>query len=124
MSQCAYTSIAACGILYVLLALRMSFFRLAGSPGENKINSPLNRWYEVQMLTAEWTPIGIGLGLALLHKGTAPVEWVEWLLGAFCTARYIFALSRIWFTFFPGSVVSMVTCYVSTAAMCALLIAY
>ena len=63
------TAILGCvGALAVLgngLGLRMSFFRVAGSPGEADPNSPLQKMYLAQQLTAEWNGTLLPLFLAL-----------------------------------------------------------
>ena len=119
-----YTSMGALGVLYTALAFRMSMYRLAGSPGEDEPNSRLNRFHELQMLTAEWTPIGIGLGLALVFKNTAPTQWIELLVAAVVLTRYVFAATRILKLSYVFGVLSMTGCYIATFAMSGLLIAY
>uniref|UniRef100_A0A7S1QVY1 Uncharacterized protein n=1 Tax=Neobodo designis TaxID=312471 RepID=A0A7S1QVY1_NEODS len=121
-SGCVYACVGSLFVLYVLMALRMSFYRLAGSPGEDKPNSPLNRFYEIQMLTAEWVPIGAILSLALLYKGTLPGYYIECLVGAFTIARVAFVVVKLYVRIHVAGVISMVTCYVATLLMALALI--
>jgi len=56
-----------CGALAILaggLGVKMSQFRVAGSPGENDPNSALNKWYLHNQLVAEWNATLIPLFLA------------------------------------------------------------
>ena len=117
-SACVFACIGSLFTMYVLMALRMSFYRLAGSPGENKPNSPLNKFYEVQMLTAEWIPVGSILGLALLYKATLPGFYIECLVGGFTIARFVFTIVKLEYVpvHFLG-VVSMTSCYICTLLM-------
>lgn len=73
------------------LALRMSFFRLAGSPGESDPNSPLNKWYETQCLAAEWNPLAVGLLLACFAKKDESVL-SAWMAVALTASRFTFAI--------------------------------
>ena len=88
-----YASLGLLGGLCTALALRMSFYRLAGSPGEAKPNSPLNVLSEVQLLTAEWAPLGAFLALAAKQKG-APALPVDILTATFVASRVTFVASR------------------------------
>ena len=114
---CVYACIGVLTALYGLLALRMSFYRMAGSPGEDKPNSPLNRMYELQMLTAEWVPIGCVLGLALVQKNTMSPYYRDCLVGAFTVARLAFAGNSIARGPHLVGMVSMITCYSATLLM-------
>ncbi len=114
---CVFASIGALFVLYVLMAMRMSFYRLAGSPGEGKPGSPLERFHEVQMLAAEWTPIGAGLALGLVVKGTVPSFYRSCLVGAFVASRFLFTVSKLNRLPMIVNVVSMVTCYTAALAM-------
>ena len=123
-SECVFACIGTLFLLYVALAFRMSLYRLAGSPGEDKPNSPLNRFYEVQMLTAEWVPVGAILALALLYKGTLPSFYIDCLVGSFTLSRILFAAAALrYIPIFAVRVVAMSTCYLVTIAMAAALVA-
>jgi hypothetical protein len=125
-ADCVYACIAVLAGLYGLLALRMSMFRLAGSPGEAKPNSPLNRFSEVQLLTAEWIPVGAVLALALVQKGALPAFYRDCLFGTFTVARVTFAAAKLGFIpglGFPLGVASMVSCYLATFGMAGALVA-
>jgi hypothetical protein len=123
----AYQSIGALGLLAVSLALRMSMYRLAGSPGENVVNSPLNRAYEAQQLTAEWTPLGICLILANLLKVTPETQgFLNIAAVTFCVCRYIFTARYFLPTGVANSIrqvsiLAMTTCYFAAFALVALL---
>jgi hypothetical protein len=87
---CVYACVGVLLLQYGLMALRMSMYRLAGSPGEGKPNSPLNRFSELQLLHAEWAPVGAILGLALLHQGKLPPFYRDCLIGSFALSRVAF----------------------------------
>ena len=116
-NTCVYACIGVLTALYGLLALRMSFYRMAGSPGEDKPNSPLNRMYELQMLTAEWVPIGCVLALGLVQKNTMSPYYRDCLFGAFTVSRLAFAGNRIVSGPHLVGMVSMITCYTVTLLM-------
>ena len=63
-----FQCIGALTLLGGFQALQMSLFRMAGSPGERDPNSRLNKTSEMQLLTAEWNPVGICLMLALILR--------------------------------------------------------
>ena len=113
-------SIGSLGVLCGLLATRMSFFRLAGSPGEGNPKSALTRWSELQLLTAEWAPVGAFLVLANLQKGT-DLKTVQVLAAAFAASRWVFALNWLSLRSMAVSVPTMVTCYLVTFALSATL---
>lgn len=108
-------SVGALALLYGATAARMSAFRLAGSPGEDKVNSPLNRCWEANQLTAEWVGIGSALILAVGQKQLSGGELAAAELAAFVfvAARWAFC-ARYWLPrslSFAIGVPSMVTCY-------------
>lgn len=95
-----------------LLALKMSFFRLAGSPGEQDPESPLNKWWLSQTLAAEWNPLCIGLFLAMHVKGDdSDVAKYSAILLTF--ARLVFGVRHLFpkSLYFPIGFPSMVTSY-------------
>ena len=122
-----FQCIGALGALAVALALRMSFFRLAGSPGEGKINSPLERMYEAQQLTAEWAPLGCVLILANMLKGSKELElYVNYCALIFTVCRYVF-VARYFLPFNKGlymmcGMPTMIGCYTATAGLAAMLL--
>ncbi len=121
-----YASLGALGLLSVSMALRMSFYRLAGSPGDGEPNSPLTIFYEYQMLNAEWAPIGGFLALANLLRDKNP-EVTQLLTFGFFLTRFFFAFNAV-----SGrkrsalrhmfNVANMTTCYLITFAMSASLL--
>ena len=134
MSCVPLTDLQCIGILALqscFQALRMSFFRLAGSPGENDPKSDLNRHHLAQQLTAEWNPLGMVLILAnrFLVKDADGDSWGC----VFAIAANLFVLSRVTFTlrvlfyeklsFLPNIalMMPMIFCYAATAIMGALL---
>jgi hypothetical protein len=121
---CVYACIGVLMLQHGLMALRMSMYRLAGSPGEGKPNSPLNRFSEQQLLHAEWAPVGAILGLALMHKGHLPPFYRDCLVGSFTLSRVCFSATPLLGLPHIVDIVSMTACYLSTIAMAALLIAY
>jgi hypothetical protein len=112
MSSVYLQCVGALSLMSGALALRMSMFRLAGSPGEDKPNSPLNNWWLNQTLAAEWNPLVIGLLLALHVRGdnsTASVATAITLTAArFLFASKAFAPKAL---AFPLGFGSMVTSY-------------
>ena len=120
---CALMSVGSLGVLCGLMALRMSFFRLAGSPGEGNPRSAMTRWSEYQLLNAEWAPVGAFLVLANLQKGTVPAELVQILAATFAATRWLFAIDGIFLGHKLGVPV-MTTCYVATLALSATLFIY
>ena len=86
------------GIQAGLQALRMSFFRLAGSPGESDPNSDLNRHYLAQQLTAEWNPLGMVLILAGRMIGNRGKKECCLQHCVFTGAANLFVISRLGFT--------------------------
>jgi hypothetical protein len=94
---CPLKLIGAMGALCGALALRMSFYRLAGSPGEGEEDSCLTKCYWCQQLTTEWFAIGTPLMLAVYlkkPKGTlAKVAGISNLV--FTATRFTFAGARL-----------------------------
>ncbi len=90
----ALVSVGALGFLSVGMALRMSLYRLAGSPGDGEPNSPLTIFSQYQLLNAEWAPVGAFLAIANVVKGSNK-EWTNGLTFAFVAARCLFALLSI-----------------------------
>jgi hypothetical protein len=110
----AYLSLGILGALCGALALRMSMYRLAGSPGEDKPNSPLNRFSELQLLNAEWAPVGAFLTLAAIQRGV-PAASVNLLTALFVGSRLSFVASRFMGKLqFPVGATSMTVTYVAT----------
>lgn len=114
MSSIYLQCVGALSLLSGGLALKMSMFRLAGSPGENDPASPLNNWWLAQSLAAEWNPVAIGLLLALhLRNDSSPVAYGFAL--ALTIARFVFAArvvapKSLWYSI---GMPSMVTSYVA-----------
>ena len=110
-----YQCIGALSLLGGALALRMSLFRMAGSPGENDARSPLNRTSEMQLLTAEWNPVGITLMLALILR--RDTSYLATLFAALFTAgRFLFTL-RLYapeFAAYPVGFIGMNLTYATT----------
>lgn len=122
--RCVYASIGSMGVLSGLLAFRMSLYRVAGSPGEDKEDSDLTNMYWTQQLNAEWVPVGVGLGLALVAKGTMQKCAVARnLLALFCLSRWVFVAARLGLRSNPMPLAfpSMMTTYAATFGMSAML---
>ena len=127
MSDIYFKCIGSLTILGGALAYRMSDYRVAGSPGEDVEDSPLNRTYEAQMLTAEWNPVGTGLMLALYLKHPQLNE-ITRLVGttaaiAFTVSRFLF-VARYWMDKKYSITVgmpTMITTYLATFTMAGLL---
>ena len=119
-----FGSIGTLGAMSALMAFRMSMYRLGGSPGGDKPNSPLNKFSDEQLLHAEWAPVGAFLALAMYAKGTS-AEYTAYLIAAFTASRIVFTASM----FLSDSrrtlvgLPAMVTCYAATLGMSAMLIA-
>jgi hypothetical protein len=119
----AFASLGFLGAYSGALALRMSLYRLAGSPGEGNPNSPLERFSVQQLLNAEWAPVGAFLSLALVQQGSASRSSVDLLTAAFVASRVLFlaahyvpkALEE------PLDIVAMSTTYLTTFAMSGML---
>jgi hypothetical protein len=124
-NQLFFGSLGALGALSGAMALRMSFYRVAGSPGEDKPNSPLNQMHERQQLHAEWAPLGAFLGLALFVKGTANKTHVAYLMALFTATRYVFAATAFLRRSkrMPVTMPAMIICYLTVFTQSALLIA-
>ncbi len=83
--------VGALGLLYGGLALRMSFYRMAGSPGEGKPDSPLTNMSELQLLTAEWVGAVAPLIIAAGLKDDGPLTpYVGTAAIVFTVSRYTF----------------------------------
>jgi hypothetical protein len=94
MSSIYLQCIGALSLLSGALALKMSMFRLAGSPGEADPESPLNRWWLSQSLAAEWNPLAIGLLLALhVRDDGSMVGYMGALV--LTAARFVFAMRSL-----------------------------
>ena len=116
--QCVYACIGSMGVLSGILGFRMSMFRLAGSPGESDPESDLNRWYLANQLQAEWAPVGVGLGLALVAKGTAAkCACARNCIAIFATARWAFVLAQLFCPKIATMAPAMMSMYASTFAM-------
>lgn len=105
--------------LSLTLALRMSFFRLAGSPGESDPNSNLNDWYLHQQLASEWNPLLMILFLALqVQKVDSPIATTAAVIVT--ASRFAFFLKRfvpVQSLKFPLSFVAMNATYVGGATL-------
>jgi hypothetical protein len=112
MSSVYLQCVGALSLMSGALALRMSMFRLAGSPGEDKPNSPLNNWWLNQTLAAEWNPLVIGLLLALHVRGDNSTASVATAI-TLTAARFLFASKAFApkVLAFPLAFGSMVTSY-------------
>ena len=127
MSDIYFKCIGSLAILGGALAYQMSNYRVAGSPGEDVEDSPLNRTYEAQMLTAEWNPVGTGLMLALYLKHPQLNE-ITRLVGT--SAAITFTVARFLFIVRYGvdkkytmtiGMPTMITTYLATFTMAGLL---
>jgi hypothetical protein len=93
---CIYSSMGSLGALSFLLGFRMSLYRMNDSPGERDPHSDLNKWSLQQHLHAEWMPVGVGLGLALVAKGTMRRSALARnLLAFFAASRWIFTVANL-----------------------------
>ncbi|CUG05837.1 membrane-associated protein, putative [Bodo saltans] len=112
MSSVYLQCVGALSLLSGALAFRMSLFRLAGSPGEDKPNSPINNWGLTQCLAAEWNPLVIGLLLALHLRGDNSTVSVATAV-ALTASRIVFAGRTVApkALAYPVSFGSMVTSY-------------
>lgn len=119
----SFQALGGLGGLCGLMALRMSMFRLAGSPGESDSKSPMNRFSEIQLLNAEWAPVGGFLILAnILAKGQP--SRVNLLALAFVLSRLGFASKSFMPSNlrFPVGFASMLVTYLSTLGLSGLLL--
>lgn len=127
----ATVSLGVLGTLCTAMALRMSMYRLDGSPGDGVPFSPLTCFYDHQILTSEWAGIGGPLIVGLMLKSSVPREWTNALAAIFVLSRVVFA-SRVCLSppkgkgnhkpYFYMGFPSMIVTYLSCFAMGALLI--
>lgn len=109
--QCA----GALALVSGALGLKMSMFRLAGSPGEKDPESALNKWWLSQSLAAEWNPVVWALlfGLQFLGDFSVPSKTLAVSLTA---SRIAFATRPLWSSkggYFVGFS-SMIVTYLTT----------
>lgn len=121
--NCVYGCIGSLGVLSGLLGARMSVYRVNGSPGEADPNSELNRWHLANQLHAEWAPVGVGLGLALLARGTLQKsQTARNMVAVFATARWIFTLALLFCDQMAVKGPAMGAMYGTTFAMAGMLL--
>jgi hypothetical protein len=116
--QCVYGCVGSLGVLSGILGFRMSLFRVAGSPGEADPESDLNKWYLANMLHSEWAPVGAGLALALVAKGTAQKSAAARnCVAIFATSRWIFTLAVLFCDKIAIKMPAMMSMYGTVFAM-------
>ena len=127
MSTIIFGCVGALAILGNGHGLRMSFFRVAGSPGEADPNSSLNKFYLAQQLTAEWNGTLLPLFLALQAAKITDTAAVGTVV-AITASRIAFGVKTT--GVFPKAVVkpigyvTMITTYLGTFYLGGRLIAH